>query len=201
MNRRDALSALALATLGGISLAAAAQAIWIECSSRQDIDRAELVEWLTERDLASAPRAVKLKLARHFERDFAAGNDWKQELSQLDEERLARLSENYTELSQGWFLDKVNRYFDLQEPERTEYVDSQIDNISHWPLLEQGEFQSGKLPWSSVDFNRHLPKLQTRFTRLKPEEQQRVQQFLGAVYLRWLARGFRQLVPMSPGEN
>ncbi|HVX62042.1 MAG TPA: hypothetical protein VHC19_15600 [Pirellulales bacterium] len=200
MNRRDALSALALVALGGISLAAGAQAIWIECSSRRTFDRAELVAWLTERDLASVPRAVKLRLARQFEQDFAAGHDWKLELSQLDDARRERLVNNYAELSQAWFLDKVDRYFALQEPARTEYLDSQIDAISRWPVFDQGEFQRGPL-LRSADLSRQLPRLQARFTTLRPDEQQRVQQFVGAVYLRWLARGFRQLIPLSPGES
>lgn len=200
MNRRDALSALALVTLGGISLAAGAQAIWIEFSSRRTFDRAELVAWLTERDLALVPRAVRLRLARQFEQDFAAGHDWKLELSQLDDQRRERLANNYTELSQAWLLDKVDRYFAFQEPERTEYLDSQIDAISRWPIFEQGKFQRGK-SLRNVDLSRHLPRLQARFTRLRPDEQRRLQQFVGAVYLRWLARGFRQLIPLSPGES
>lgn len=200
MNRRDALSALALATLGGISLAAGAQAIWIECSSRRTFDRAELVAWLTSQDLALAPRAFKLRLARQFEQDFAAGHDWNQELSRIDEQRLERLTNNYTELSQTWFLEKVDRYFALQEPERAEYLDGQIDAISRWPLFEQGEFQSSKTLWN-IDLNRHLPRLQARFTHLRPDQQQRIQQFVGAVYLRWLARGFRQIIPLAPGDR
>jgi hypothetical protein len=43
-----------------------------------------------------------------------------------------------------------------------------------------------------------LPRLEAKFKHLKPEQQQRVQQFVGAVYMRWLAKGFRQLLPIAP---
>ncbi len=200
MSRRDLLSALALAVLSGISLAAAAQVVWLGTASRREFGREELIAWLAQRDLSAVPRADKLRLARQFEQDFAAGHDWQEELDEWNESQREQLAENYAELSQTWFLDKVDRYFELQEPERTEYVDSQIDDIARWPILERGKFAAGNLSWNG-DLGRRLPQLQNRFTHLKPAQQQRVQQFAGAVYLRWLARGFQQLIPISPGEN
>jgi len=195
--RRELLSALALVVLSAVSLAAAAQAVVSGWSARREMDRAELVAWLTERDVSSLPRAIRLKLARRFEQDFAGGHDWKQELSELDEPRRRRMTENYFELSQTWFLEKVDRYYELQEPQRTDYVDSQIDGISRWPVLEKDGLQSGSLLWNA-DPGRYLPRLEAKFKHLKPEQQQRVQQFVGAVYMRWLAKGFRQLLPIGP---
>jgi hypothetical protein len=197
LRRRDLLSALALILLSAISLAAAAQALLRVWATRHEMDRAELVAWMTERDVSSLPRAIRLRLARRFEQDFAAGHDWKQELSQLDGPQRQRLGENYFELSQTWFLEKVDRYYELPEPRRTDYVDSQIDGISRWPVLEKEGLQSGSLLWNA-DPGRYLPRLQSRFKHLKPDEQQRVQQFVGAVYMRWLTKGFRQLIPIAP---
>lgn len=195
-SRRDLLSAVALAILSAISLAAAAQAYFFGFSAEQALSRAELIAWLTTRQTASLPRARKLKLARQFEQDFASGGDWKQDLEQLPPAARDRLMENYLELSQAWMLDKVDRYYELREPERTEYIDSQIDGISHWPLLTQSEH-----PLLGGDPSRNLAMLQGRFSQLKPEQQRRVQQFMGALYMRWLARGFRQLIPLVPDET
>lgn len=197
IRRRDLLSAGALILLSAISLAAAAQALLRVWATGHEMDRAELVAWMTERDVSSLPRAIRLRLARRFEQDFAAGHDWKQELSRLDGPQRQRLGENYFELSQTWFLEKVDRYYELPELRRTDYVDSQIDAISRWPVLEKAGLQSGSLLWNA-DPGRYLPRLQSRFKHLKPDEQQRVQQFVGAVYMRWLTKGFRQLLPIAP---
>ena len=195
-SRRDFVSAVALAILSAISLAAGAQAYFFGFSAEHALSRAELIDWLTTRQVASLPRVIKLKLARQFEQDFASGGDWKQEMEQLSPDARERLLENYLELSQAWMLDKVDRYYELREPERTEYIDSQIDAISRWPMLNQSE-----QPLLGGDPSRSLATLQGRFGRLKPEQQRRVQQFMGALYMRWLARGFRQLIPLVPDET
>lgn len=195
-SRRDLLSVLALAALSAVSLAAAAQAYFFGWSTGQVLERAELFKWLTTRELGSLPRAMKLRLARQFEQDFVADGEWRQELDQLDAAQRARFVENYGELGEAWLLDKVDRYYELREPQRTEYVDSQIDSISRWPLLEP----SDRLPFGG-DPSRNLAQLQSRFQRLNPDVQRRVQQFMGAVYMRWLARGFRQLIPLIPDET
>jgi len=195
-SRRDFVSAVALAILSAISLAAAAQAYFFGLSAEAMLSRPELIAWLTTRSIASLPRARKLKLARQFEQDFASGGDWKQDLERLPPALRDRLLENYLELSQAWMLDKVDRYYELREPERTEYIDSQIDGISRWPMLNQSEH-----PLLGGDPSRNLALLQGRFNQLKPEQQRRVQQFMGALYMRWLARGFRQLIPLVPDET
>lgn len=195
-SRRDLLSVLALAALSAVSLAAATQAYFFGWSTGHALERAELFDWLTTRELGSLPRSMKLRLARQFEQDFAAGEDWRQEVDQLDAAQRARLVENYGVLGEAWLLDKVDRYYELREPQRTEYVDSQIDSISRWPMLNP----SDHLPFGG-DPSRNLAQLQSRFHRLKPGEQRRVQQFMGAVYMRWLARGFRQLIPLIPDET
>ncbi|HUY90916.1 MAG TPA: hypothetical protein VMV10_19425 [Pirellulales bacterium] len=195
-SRRDFVSAVALAMLSAISLAAATQAYLFGWSTGHTLDRAELFVWLSTRELGSLPRAMKLKLARQFEQDFVSEGDWREEVGELDAARRARFLENYGELAQTWLLDKVDRYYELREPQRTEYVDSQIDSISRWPMLKQ----SGNPPFGG-DPSRNLAQLQARFRQLKPDEQRRVQQFMGAVYMRWLARGFRQLIPLVPDET
>lgn len=195
-SRRDFLSALALAVLCAISLAAAAQAYFFGLSAEATLSRAELIARLSTRSIASLPRARKLKLARQFEQDFASGGDWKQDLEQLPPAARERLMENYLELSQAWMLDKVDRYYELREPQRTEYIDSQIDGISRWPMLNQSEPAV-----LGGDPSRNLAMFQARFSQLKPEQQRRVQQFMGALYMRWLARGFRQLIPLISDET
>lgn len=200
-SRRDIVSALALAILSSISLAAATQAYLFGWSTGHALDRAELFDWLTNRELGSLPRAMKLRLARQFEQDFVSGGDWRQEVDQLDPAQHARFLKNYGELSQTWLLDKVDRYYELREPQRTEYIDSQIDSISRWPMLNQKGNPLFDSQLFGGDPSRNLAQLQRRFQQLKPAEQRRVQQFMGAVYMRWLARGFRQLIPLVPDET
>jgi hypothetical protein len=172
-SRRNFVSAVALAILSAISLAAATQAYFFRLSAEATLSHAELIAWLT-----------------------TSGGDWKQDLERLPPAARDRLMENYLELSQAWMLDKVDRYYELREPERTEYLDSQIDGISRWPMLNQNE-----QPLLGGDPSRNLAMLQGRFSQLKPEQQRRVQQFMGALYMRWLARGFRQLIPLVPDET
>jgi hypothetical protein len=195
-SRRDFVSALALVILSAISLAAAAQALLFGWSSQRSLSRDELLASLTTQQVAALPRASKLKLARQLEQDFVSGGDWKPDLERLQPAERERLLENYAELSLAWLLDKVDRYFELREPQRTQYIDSQIDGISRWPMLNQGEPAA-----LGGDPSRNLAILQSRLPQLEPDQQRRIQQFVGAFYMRWLARGFRQLIPLVPDET
>ena len=195
-SRRDFVSALALIVLSGISLAAAAQAYFFGWAADRAIDRGELLGRLSSPQFASLPRSAKLRLARRFEQEMAAGGDWRNALGELDPAKRAQFQQNLAELSQVWLIDKVDRYYELREPERTAFIDNQIDSLARWPLVDAGDdFNAGGDP------SRILAQLQGRYGQLKPDEQRRIQQFIGAVYMRWLARGFRQLLPLGPDEN
>lgn len=195
-SRRDFFSAVALVVLSGVSLAAAAQAYFFGWAADRAIDRGELLARISSPQFASLPRSAKLRLARRLEQEMAAGGEWREALAASDPAVRAQFLKNLAELSQVWLIDKVDRYYELREPERTDYIDSQIDSLARWPLVDTSENFN-----VSGDPSRIFAQLQGRFGQLKPDEQRRIQQFIGAVYMRWLARGFRQLLPLGPDEN
>lgn len=185
--------ALALAALVG-SLAVCGTAVR-DAATRpvrfvDRLDHAQLVDWLATRDLHGEFTATKLRLARRLAEDLRQGYDWRNDVAEFDERRRERWGENLTELVRVWLLERADRYAALAEPDRTAFVDEQLDDLLYWPV------------WQRVG-NRDLPGLLPRNPALavqqvdawtgglQDNERQRIQHFTEALYLRWLQRGFQ----------
>jgi hypothetical protein len=158
-----------------------------------DLSHEELFDWLCTRDLATEFSATRLRLARRLAEDFRQGYDWQRELIRLDARRRDRCAANVRELVGVWLLDRADRYSALTEPDRTAFIDEQLDDLLYWPVWQQ-------LPAQDLaGFNIQNAAVAVRqidaiTAGLDVSRRQRIQQFTGAAYLRWLQRGF-QFIP------
>lgn len=183
---------LALAALIGLS--GACGLAGYEVATRpvrllDQLDHAALFNWISNRDLAPEFGSVKLRLARRLAEDFRQGYDWQQELAQLDGPQRERAINNLRELVPIWLLDRANRYTALTEPDRTAFVDEQLDDLIYWPFFQHRPAAelAQLLPANPA---MAVQQVDAWTGRLEAGERQRIQQFAGALYLRWLQRGY-----------
>ena len=186
---------LALAALIGLSGACGLAAY--DVANRpvrlvDQLDHETLFHWLCSRDLASEFSSVKLRLARRVAEDFRQGYDWQQELAELDRDTRERAVNNLRELVPIWLLDRANRYTALAEPDRTAFVDEQLDDLIYWPFFQhRPAAELAQLVPANPAVA--VQQVDAWTGRLDAVERQRIQQFTGALYLRWLQRGYLYL--------
>ncbi|HVA51033.1 MAG TPA: hypothetical protein VNH11_32130 [Pirellulales bacterium] len=149
------------------------------------LDHEALFHWLSTRDLGRELRTTKLRLARRLAEDFRQGYDWQYELAELDSAHRDRAIANLRELVPVWLLDRADRYTALTEPERTAFVDEQLDDLLYWPVWQRRA--AGQLA-ELLPRNPALAvqQIDAWTDGLETGQRQRIQQFTGALYLRWL---------------
>lgn len=156
------------------------------------LDHDQLLYWLSARDLSGELTHTKLRLARRLAEDFRQGYDWQHDLAQLDEARRERLSGNFRELIRTWLVERADRYSALGEPDRTAFIDEQLDDLLYWPVWQRPSTHdlAGLLPRNPALAVQQIDAWTDGF---ETAQRQRIQQFTGALYLRWLQRGFQFL--------
>lgn len=183
---------LALGALMGLTSACALAAYDVAHRPVRLVDQLDhetLFNWLCTRDVAWEFSSVKLRLARRLAEDFRQGYDWQQELFPLDRSIRQLAVHNLRELVPIWLLDRADRYTALTEPDRTAFVDEQLDDLIYWPLWQRrpGAELAELLPQNPV---LAVQQVDAWTDRLDAPQRQRVQQFTGALYMRWLQRGY-----------
>lgn len=157
------------------------------------LDHEALFSWLCTRDLAGERGSVKLRLARRLAEDFRQGYYWQRELAGLDRTGRGRAIANLRVLVPIWLLDRADRYAVLSEPDRTAFVDEQLDDLLYWPLWQRrpADELAGLLPTNPA---LAIQQIDGWTAGLATAQRQRIQQFTGALYLRWLERGYFYLL-------
>ncbi len=157
------------------------------------LDHGQLVEWLSTRDVRPEFTSTKLRLARRLAEELRQGYPWWHDVAKLDQRRRERWGDNVRQLLRVWLLERADRYAALTEPDRTEYVDEQLDDLLYWPVWQHrgNDALVGLLPRNPT---LAMQQVDAWTGELKDNERQRIQQFTGALYMRWLQRGF-QLLP------
>ena len=188
-NIRNLLSFGALVGLSAISLTAIAQAWLAPARPGRDLGRGQLIEWLVSRDLGEELTATRLRLARRLAEDLRQGNDWHEAIAPLDDAARGRLRDNVRELARVWLVDRAEAYFNLPEPYRADFLDEQLDDVMAWPMFHERR-PVGLLADLPREASSAVRELEAWASALSPAESQQVRQFLGALYVRWLRRGF-----------
>lgn len=152
----------------------------------------QLIDWLSRFDVASEFRDTKLRLARRLAEDLRQGYDWQQDLAGLDAGQRDRFAGNFRELATVWLLDRADRYASLNQTDRTTFIDEQLDDLIYWPVWQQERQRDliGLLP--------HTPGLAVQQIHFWTDsvgsvERQRIEEFTGALFMRWQQRGFQFL--------
>lgn len=188
---------LALGVLAGLLLvcgAAARDAATRPVRFVDRLDHEQLVEWLSTRDLQVEFTSTRLRLARRLAEDLRQGYDWQDDIARLDEQRRQRWLENSKELVRVWLLERADRYAALAMSDRTDFVDEQLDDLLYWPIWQRRGHHDlhGLLPRNPA---LAVQQFHSWMGELPGSESQRIEQFTNALYLRWLQRGFHQIIP------
>lgn len=196
-NLRNLLSLVALVALSAISLTAIAQAWLSPARPGREFDRDKLIEWLVSRDVGQESTPARLRLARRLAEDLRQGNDWSEAIARLDDAGRGRVRDNVRTLASAWLVDRADTYFSLPERQRADVLDELLDDVTGWPIFHQRQ-PVGLLGDLPRDANSAVRELEAWANALGPAESQRVRQFLGALYVRWLRRGFQ---PFGPSDE
>lgn len=196
-NVRNLLSLVALVALSAISLTAIAQA-WLSPSRPgREFNRDQLIGWLVSRDVGQESTPARLRLARRLAEDLRQGNDWSEAIARLDDAGRGRVRDNVRTLASAWLVDRADTYFSLPERQRADVLDELLDDVTGWPIFHRRQ-PVGLLGDLPRDANSAVRELEAWANALGPAESQRVRQFLGALYVRWLRRGFQ---PFGPSDE
>jgi hypothetical protein len=190
---RDRLSLAVLAGLTAVCVVSLRDAATRPVRLVDQIDHEQLSEWLSSRDLRGEFTHTKLRLARRLAEEFRQGYDWQHDLAGLDEPRRDRLVQNFRELACAWLLERADRYASLGEPDRTDFIDQQLDDVLYWPVWRRQSPRelAGLMPGNPV---LAVQQIDLWTDGVQAAQRQKIQQFTGALYMRWLQRGF-QLLP------
>lgn len=189
---RDGFSLLVLAGCLAVCAVAFRDAATRPLRFVDQLDHCQLLEWISTRDVRGEFTANKLRLARRVAEDLRQGYDWQAELAALDERHRQRCGENLRELARIWLLERADRYASLAEPDRTAFVDEQLDDLLYWPIWRRrgGPDLAGLMPRNPT---LAVQQIDTWTGDLDAHQRQRIQQFAGALYFRWLHRGYQFL--------
>ncbi|HVX15867.1 MAG TPA: hypothetical protein VHC22_32085 [Pirellulales bacterium] len=189
---RDWLAFVALAGLSALCGLAVHDAATRPVRFVDRLDHAQLVDWLSTRDVRPEFTSTKLRLARRLAEDLRQGYGWWHDVAALDRTRRVRWDDNLRELVRVWLLERADRYVSLAEPDRTAYVDEQLDDLLYWPVWQNRDTDAlaGLLPRNPT---LAMQQVDGWMGELRDNERQRIQQFTGALYLRWVQRGFQFL--------
>jgi hypothetical protein len=189
---RDVFSLLVLAGCLAVCTGALRDAAMRPLRFVDQLDHAQLLEWMSARDVRGEFTANKLRLARRVAEDLRQGYDWHSELTALDVRHRERCYENLRELARIWLLERADRYASLSEPDRTAFVDEQLDDLLYWPVWKRrgGQDLGGLMPRNPTLAVQHID---TWAGDLDARQRQRIQHFAGALYFRWLQRGYQFL--------
>lgn len=169
-------------------------AIW--CYQRRCFDPAalghdELLEWLVTYDLEEVSPQTRCLLAKRLDEGFSGEMDWKAVNDQLTPRHRAQLWKNVPLILEPWFLDKVRRYHECETSDRMAFLDRAIDTLTVWKGLDALSPPSGQ---GDGDWGEMETLLRRQIAvwrdRAKPDQQQRIDQLVSAIEVRWL---FRQL--------
>ncbi|MBN1591024.1 MAG: hypothetical protein JW888_16040 [Pirellulales bacterium] len=196
------------ALLAGFALVVSTAIVVWWHSSRFDpatADQEELFCWLVTNDLNEVPPETRSLVADRLDEAFSEEIDWEKLAGRLTDDHRARLWANVPLLLEPWFMKKVDAYSKCPADKRTASVDRIIDTLSSWSGLDalQPESENGAdSPKASRGLKDMLfDQIDKWRSRAKPDEQQRIEQFVTAIQVRWLFRQWASQLdnPKSPG--
>lgn len=154
-------------------------------------DRSGLIRWIVARDLSQEDPAIRLTLARRFEREFQGEVNLDAAKTRLNPQQQERVWNNVVQLLATWLLDKVDGYGQLPKGEQTAYLDATIDTVRQWKSLGSLRTDAADEPSSDGKLGL-LPQLMQRIDEVQQasggERQQQVRQFVRSLQMRWLQR-------------
>jgi hypothetical protein len=92
--------------------------------------------WLATSDLAEEPMPTRRELARRIESELENGLQLNQVVGDLDQQRQQTLQANGLLLLEAWLHNGAEQYAALPTDQRTAYVDTQLERVNRWHLID-----------------------------------------------------------------
>lgn len=181
--------------LVAVSVASTVQVLRQGLPDPEVAEQGDLIEWLSSREMMAEPREKKLRLARRMELDFQRGIDWQTDLARLDDDQWQQFRDNFNELMQIWFLDKVETYFAMPESQRDEYLDQEIVNLMSWRVIQDRASTASGNGRQMMQLDELVDQIQQWLEWASPRERGRMMTFLQAVQDRLFTRAFERMRP------
>ena len=185
---RDLISALVLVAAVAVSVAAAVrvarQKLPDEVAQPLDFD-----VWMIDRDLSQESEATRQRLARNIEQGLRDG-DWAARVRKLDADQRQRVEDNFAQVLELWFLDKMHRYFAQPEHKRQEYLDREIDKLMRLvqARMPSGARSRGGFPGALVGIGMMNHQVDEWIAAADPALQPQMREFQIALQNRLIAR-------------
>jgi len=200
-NRRNLiLLTTALMLAGGGALATVA-VLYPSLPDPAVADREGLLRWLVLRDLEAESLETRRVLAQRLEEEFRGGIDWSTTSDQLSKSQRRRVWVNVLNLLEPWFMAKTDNYYQLTAAERPAYVNRLLDTLGAWRgaagLVAESTPSDGNAELRPSLFATLLERVEQWKQRAKPEQRQRIEQFVTVVQTQWLLRTLQQLTPAT----
>jgi len=199
------------ALLVALVLAASAAVVvwWHRCGELDPAtaDREELFRWLVTYDLSEVSPQTRWLMAKRLDEEFCDEIDWEAIGGRLTAEHRARLWSNIPLILEPWFMEKVDAYFACRDSQRTAFLDRTIDRMSIWSGLDRLCPESGNKDNTAETPCGVKALLFERIgywqSRAEPDQEERIDQFVTAVRMRWLYRQLAEQLDRlrSPGSK
>jgi hypothetical protein len=196
---RGALTTLPFIVLSAVSLAAAAQALFLGLPETLASNVTVLISALATEDVSVEPRPAKLKLGQRVNRELYEDVDWQAELAALTDGQRQRLVENVAELAKESFDVNVEEYFKVPERARKRVLDRQIDQLTHWAVIVDRVSRPDGQPLVRPDALISLFARAAQWYRdATPEHLKKMQEYQRALRDQMTKRMMRRMNPTGP---
>jgi hypothetical protein len=156
-------------------------------------NRDQLLRWVVTRDLAGESAETRKLLARRLGEEFFHSGDeapgWDAVAAKLSDSHRERLWSNLPLLLEGWFLERVDRYYELDDAKRSDFVDQFIEDAQRWRgadvLCSDKAAATGNMAFSERPAEYLLGQIEQWKNRAEPDQRARIDEFVGLVITRW----------------
>ena len=154
-------------------------------------NRQELLRWLVLRDLSKESTEIRQAILGRVDAEFERVDDLCVTIENLDDSRRQMLWHNVTILLEPWLLSKVERYSQLPDSRKIEYIDRFLDRAELWENVGSSCLRNREDParkdGSSVS-KLVMDQIQQCSKHAEPEQRRQIAAFMAAVQARWLWR-------------
>lgn len=194
---KDALTGLAFAGCLAVSALALGLVARTQTGSPPVVDRAALLAWLRDNTSPDDPLSRKRALREQFQRETAAGFDWNSELATWSPDERRRGAANYRRLVDAWLSDIINGYFAVTEPDRSEFLHTQLAAAATWPRLDEAGGRTSNARVGRGVRADLLVAAGERAAQARGRERRKLKQFLQACQGEIVPPVLRKLLPVE----
>lgn len=197
---RGILTIVALVALGTLSLG-----VGLELYRRDRLpdpevaDNDALMKWLATRELSEETPQIRQKLVRRLgrfldEQDPQQPFDLQEVLDQLDDDQTEQFWSNVYLLAELWFLEHVEKYDQLDEADRQEFLSGMIDQVKTWGVLDWIPTDTPAGSGFAVQAGMIRKQMQPWIDAREDDERKKIEHFLKGLENHLVAQEFKRWI-------